>query len=306
MLTTTRPKKITINYRPLPKQKAFHQAQNKFTGYIGGLGSGKTYAGAMKAISFMLSHQGSQGMIAAPNYPMLRKSTMPTFFEILPPELIKNYHKTYHELELINGAKTFFVSTEKPDHLRGPNLSWWWYDEASSGSRTSFDVLVGRLRVGKAKAWVTGTPKGFNWVYERFADPIKKLQDTFLIASSSRENTYLPSDYVPMLERTYTGAFAKQEIEGEFVGFEGLVYPDFSYEAHCRPEFPIEKRGLPAYVGVDFGYTNPSALILVTVDSDDRIWIWEEFYQSGVFVEELIKQIKTWQSQGFNIHSCFC
>lgn len=299
-------KTVRITYDPLPKQKVFHESTALFTGYVGGLGSGKTLAGAMKLIKYMLEYPGSEVMVVAPNFPTMRKSTMRTFFQKLPTELIQNYNKSNHELELLNESTAYFASADKPDSLRGPNLSAWWYDEASSGTHYSFELLIGRLRVGKPQAIITGTPKGFNWVYDIFANPKKKEPESFLVTSSTRENPYLAPGYLSMLERNYSGSFARQEIDGLFVGFEGLVYSAFNPQVHVRTQFPVEKKALPAYVGIDFGYTNPSAMVLFTVDSDDRKWIHEEFYQKEVFVEELIQQLHQWKAQGYDIQSCFC
>ena len=73
--------------------------------------------------------------------------------------------------------------------------------------------------------WITTTPKGFNWIHKRFVDTEDK--NFFYVTSSSRQNIHLPEDYVDTLEGEYAGKFARQEIEGEFVKFEGLVYDGF-------------------------------------------------------------------------------
>ena len=40
--------------------------------------------------------------------------------------------------------------------------------------------------------------------------------------------------------------------------------------------------------GVDFGWTNPTALVVVAYDGDGRVWVLDEFYKSQVGVKELI------------------
>lgn len=298
---------LAIDYDPLPKQLKFHDSDAYVSAYFGGLGSGKTYAGAMKSLEYMIQYPGSVGWIGANTYKVLKRATMRTFFEICPRNIIEKFNKADMELVLKNGATCYFGSTEKPDNLRGPNLNWFWLDEINSSSKSAYLILLGRLRRGdRPRGWASGTAKGFNWSYEEFVDPRKKKEGRWYVISSSRENKHLPKEYVKMLEESYTGAFARQEIEGEFVGFEGSVYPGFSLSDHVLETFPQEKRVLNAYIGVDFGYTNPAAMVLFTLDSDDRLWIWDEYYQTGVFVEEQIKKIQEWAKSGFNIQMAFC
>jgi PBSX family phage terminase large subunit len=299
-------KEQKVKYKPLPKQYAFHQSRAQISAYFGGLGSGKTFAGAHKSLEYMIDYPGSTGWIGANTYKVLKRATMRTFFEILPPDLIHRFNRSELELELTNGSTAFFGSTEKPDNLRGPNLNWWWLDEVNSSSKAAYLNMLGRLRVGEPRAWCTGTAKGFNWTYDEFADPRKKKEGRWFIISSTRENKHLPPGYVKMLEESYHGAFAKQEIEGEFVGFEGMVYASFNYQDHVKDMFPVELKAMPAFVGVDFGYTNPSAMVLFTLDNDDRVWVHEEFYEREVFVEELVRKLEEWKQMGYDIQGIYC
>ncbi len=45
---------------------------------------------------------------------------------------------------------------------------------------------------------------------------------------------YLSEDYFRSLEEQYKGQFAAQELHGEFVRFEGLVYPGFTPDRIVR------------------------------------------------------------------------
>lgn len=227
--------KITLNYEPYNKQNSFHCSKAKFKAFIGGLGSGKTLAGSAETIRTMLKHPKTMGAILAPTYPLLRDSTIKTFMELLPKELILNYNKSEQTLILINGAQVIFRPCDdinSIDRLRNINLGWWWIDEASLVPEYAYRVLIGRLRDknGPMKGWITTTPKGFNWIWEKWVN--KPSKKHWMITSSSTENPYLPHDYIETLKAEYTGVFAKQEILGEFVGHEGLVYPSFSRNTH--------------------------------------------------------------------------
>jgi phage terminase large subunit-like protein len=70
---------VTLN----PAQAAFLATTARFSFYVGGVGAGKTFAGALRALAYALDHPGSVGLIGAPTYPMLRDATQRTVFDLL-------------------------------------------------------------------------------------------------------------------------------------------------------------------------------------------------------------------------------
>lgn len=127
---------IAIEWTLNPVQWDFVYSASRFSFYVGGLGAGKTTAGAMRAILWAIAHPGSLGVIGAPTYPMLRDATARTFFALLPAEVIASYNKTEGHLTLRNGSEILLRSLDAPDRLRGLNLSWFWLDEHRSVATT--------------------------------------------------------------------------------------------------------------------------------------------------------------------------
>lgn len=290
---------------PTRKQLEFLQSDARFKAFIGGVGSGKTKIGDAAMLEYVIKYPGCFTMIGAPTYPMLRDATRRTFFELCPEEYIKDFSRSNNEAELINGSRIIFRSLDDPQKLRGPNLAAAFLDEASLCRELSMKIVQGRVRQPgfPNKIWIAGNPNGFNWVYRMFAET--KRENYFLVQASTYDNPHLPSDYVASLEESYSGSFARAEIHGEFVAHEGLVYPEFSQQVHVLDDFPIQQKKQRAYVGIDFGYTNPAAMLLFTLDSDDRVWIWREFYERKVLVEDQIKQLKAWKAEGFDLQMTF-
>lgn len=128
--------------------------------------------------------------------------------------------------------------------------------------------------------------------------------DYELVKCSSRENPYLPGEFVRDLEESYAGAFARQEIDGEFVAAEGRVYTDFSREIHVR-EIPEDKQFEVALGGVDWGFTNPAVVLAVGVDSDNRLWVLDEFYKRRVLLEEQIAAAREF-SERYGVSCFYC
>lgn len=266
--------------KPTLHQDEFLFAPEKYTAFIGGVGSGKTWAGSVKSI--LQCQPGQDGMVLAPTYPMMRDVTQRTLFNLLDTAHIRYEYSKSEETAVINGARVLFRSADTPERLRGPNLNWFWGDEAALFSKAIWPIMLGRLRVGKPKAWITTTPAGFNWVYQNFIE--RRDPQYRVITASTRENTHLPAEYIKDLEDNYAGDFAAQEIEGRFVAWEGLVYPGFSRAIHvCKP-FKIPD-SWPCVRGIDYGYTNPFVCLWGRLDEDGRLYIVDEHYQRKMLIE---------------------
>ena len=275
-----------------PRQHDFVNSPARFAFYVGGVGAGKTYAGSARSVAWAWEHPGSLGLIGAPTYPMLRDATQRTFFELLPQRIMRSFSKTEQRLTLINGSEILFRSLDQPDRTRGLNLGWFWLDEAPLCGHYAWTILKARLRQTgqQTAAWATGTPHGRDGFARDFE--LEPRPDHALYRASTRDNRLnLPARFIEDLG--YTGQFAQQEIEGQFVAFDGLVYSldTISPEplSHVR-RWPLGDDDLPARVvgGVDWGYTNPCAAVVAGLDGDGRAWLLDEFYQRRAGLDEVI------------------
>lgn len=261
--------------------------EHKFCAYIGGIGAGKSFAGAVKALRYMTEHPGSLGAIGAPNKTQLRDSTVRSVLEVFPPDLIAQHNRTLGIISLTNGSEVLLRSMDDPDNRRGPNLAWVWLDEGPLCGYYAWKVMKGRIRQQgmPQQMWITGTPRGEDAFYEDFEHEVRPGHQ--LYRASTYENAHnLPHGYIEDLG--YTGRFAQQEIDGLFVTFEGLVY-ELRSEWHVgeweqtHPAQPADRsapvRPSLRIGGVDWGYTNPAVALPIWVDADDRAFVRDEYYQ---------------------------
>jgi hypothetical protein len=305
-----------------PTQYRFIHSPARYSFYVGGIGSGKTFAGAIRAIAHAAEQPRSLGVIGAPTYTMLRDTTQRTVFELLPPAAIARFNVADNHLTLSNGAEILFRSTDAPDRLRGLNLAWFWLDEAPLCGYYAWQILKGRLRqrvrspggsVFPTAAWATGTPHGRDAYWRDFEGQPRRGH--VLYRAATAENAHnLPPDFIA--ELGYTGAFADQELRGLFVAFEGLVYPfDASFgddQTGSKPPMgdpatggldlatgglqsggnlrrpPTEVAWADVIGGVDWGFTNPAVGLVFARDGDGRWWQLEEFYQRRAPLEEVL------------------
>ena len=212
-------------------QYQFLRSPARYRAFVAGVGSGKTYAGVLA--SLVACQRAERGAIVAPTYPMLKDVVLPTFREIAEGG-IDALNKADLYAEMSNGSKVLFRSADKPERLRGTNLGWAWVDEAALVGEDTWDILLGRLRLDPGRAWLTTTPKGHNWVYDRFVDSPDKEHET--VRASTRDNPHLPESYVESLEEQYTERFRRQEIEGEFMEAEGALWSFADIQRDAAPE----------------------------------------------------------------------
>jgi hypothetical protein len=212
---------VRLRVKALPAQRRFWDCAARYRAFVGGVGSGKTYAGA---IEILRQPAHTKGLVIAPTYPQMRDASQATFFELCPSWLIKSHNKSENITVLADGKKIYWRSADRPDGLRGPNLSWMWLDEGSFAKSSAWDIGLGRLRVarwGPTRAWVTTTPNGIkNWLYEVFV--AAKDPECALFKASTRDNHHNEDGYAERLARRYGQTnFALQELEGEFVDLSG-------------------------------------------------------------------------------------
>lgn len=144
-----------------------------------------------------------------------------------------DYNRTTGEIRLPNGAVIHSYGAEKPDRLRGPNLSGAWCDELASWRyvETWTEGLIPALRIGKPHVVVTTTPRPAGLIRD-----LAKRDDgsVFITRGSTFENSAnLSATALEELRRRYEGTrLGRQELEGELIDdIEGALWTRAMIEA---------------------------------------------------------------------------
>jgi phage terminase large subunit len=254
-----------VVFRAHRKQLRFLRSRARLVALLGGAGSGKTTAGVIWSLMHAAHWPGSRGMLIARSYPQLKQSLLVELErwarESRLDELWR-FNRQDMEIRLPNGSRFWLRSADRPESLLGADLAWLYGDEVALWEEAAFKYALSRLRQPgfPHQAAFTFTPKGRNWAYQVFGQPRPDLE---IIRCATRENPYLDPGFVAMLEAHYGATpFARQELEGEFVSCEGLVYPQFAPQVHVQPA-PPPSAFKAVVAGVDWGYTNPGAIVVV-------------------------------------------
>jgi PBSX family phage terminase large subunit len=268
---------VNVTLEPHPLQEPFLSGDERYHAFVSGVGAGKTVGGIYRALlNAQYWNPGETGMIVAPTVPALRNAVVQELHKWNVLNLCE-YKASEKSLEFPNGSRIILESADnnrKIERLRGPSIAWFWMDEAAIISDRAWKILIGRLREGSYRnAAITTTPKGFNWVYDRFADDEAVNR---VLGVRTEDNPHLPDDYASEIVQEYEGRFYDQEVLGEFVRFEGLVYDWFDRETHLVDERPDTYDEV--IYGVDWGFSNP-AVTLVIYREGDRWTLVDEWYE---------------------------
>jgi len=282
-----------IDYVPLPSQKAFHESKARFKGFSGPIGSGKSQALCQEAIRVSYQNPGRMGLIGAPTYPMLRDATQMTLFEILDTNKIPyEHHKADNIVQLLDSrSKIVFRPVDDFERLRGTNLAWFGLDELTYSPEAAWLRLEGRLRDPKARrlcGFAVWTPKGFDWVYQRFvAEPKKGYA---VVIAQPFENRYLLEqipDFYERLKQSYDEKFYHQEVLGQYLSLQGgLVYDGFGRQEHVK-ELQLDPRR-PLLWALDFN-VDPMSSVVAQIHQG-CVWVLDEIVLRHASTEEACQE----------------
>ena len=262
-----------IEYAALPSQERFHSCQERFKGFSGPIGSGKSQALCQEAIKLSYQNPGRVGLIGAPTYPMLRDATLNSFLEILISSDIPFEYNKAENILLLHDTRSriLFRAVDDFERLRGTNLAWFGVDELTYCPEESWLRLEGRLRDPKASrlcGYAVWTPKGFDWVYRRFiSNPVPGYK---AVLASPKENYHLLRaipDFYERLKQSYDDRFYQQEVLGAYLNVNsGRCYHGFDRDVNIRN---VEwKKYETLYWALDFN-VDPMCSVVVQKSGDE-------------------------------------
>ena len=274
-----------IEYDPLPSQKIFHGLTERFKGFSGPIGSGKSAALCQEAIRLSYINAGRMGLIGAPTYPMLRDATQAALLQLIDENAIPFEHNRSENTLIFKdtGSRILFRPVEEFERLRGTNLAWFGVDELTYTQEEGWLRLEGRLRDPKATrlcGFAVWTPKGFDWVYRKFVkDPAEGYGVVLAKPFENRHLTNKVGDFYERLKKSYDQKFYEQEVLGSYLSMDGgRVYSSFDAEQNVRET--VVSPYLPLCWAMDFN-VDPMASVIVQVTPEMTYVIDEIYLRNG-------------------------
>jgi len=237
-------------FEPYEQQRLFIEAEQRFTIFRGGRGSGKSGSGAQKALSKI--KDGWSGAVINPIFSDFIDSTWQEFKQWLPWDMVvpAHRHRVNDEwipnkpfrMAFMNGAFVICKGLKNPESARGPNINWAWYDEGRNDpTGLAWKNLISSVRVGhNPQAWCTTTPVGIShWLYEFFEEGVvgddviellkslglemSDLTASFHGSIEDNKDNLDPMFYVSILSSYPSGYLRDREVYGEYADAGGKI-----------------------------------------------------------------------------------
>lgn len=298
-----------LGYTPTPKQVEFHAATEFDVLYGGAAGGGKTKALLMDAIRDCDLYPGLRVGAFRRSYPELKESLIAELAQIgFARKLGATWNGTEFELRFANGSLVMFRYAKTIDEAtrrQGGQYQKLLFDERTLTPPDVVSFLESRLRSGRRDIPVLGIRSGTNpggaghgAVKSRFIKPTnygkKVIRDVRgrtvrFIPSKLSDNPHVNPEYAQDLQ-ALDGKLRSAFLDGDWDVFQGQMFPELKRDRHVVEPFTLPK-SWRRYNGVDWGFTNPWAVLWAAVDEDGRVWVYRELYQRGVGEAEQAKRI---------------
>lgn len=252
-------------------QRQFVFSEEPYPAIVGGLGSGKTRAGTMRAVLLLLQNKGVNVGIFLPTYDLLRLRAMPGVEEDLAMMGLKfHVNKSEFKIDVAGYGFIIFRSYDNPSKIVSFEVAHSIVDEIDTlpmdKAALVWRKITERTRQkfdGKNTIGVVTTPdNGINgFVYHKWV----KLQQKgyVLYKASTYSNPFLPKDYAEQILANYDPVLAELYLLGDFVSLnKNKVYHFFDRKKH-HVQRVLNEHDTLIHIGLDFNIGGTCAVVFV-------------------------------------------
>lgn len=312
-----------LGYVPTPRQQAFHDATEYDVLYGGAMGGGKTVALLMEGIRACVRFPGIRVGAFRRTYPELKESLLRELANYGYANVLgAKWAGGDYELRFPNGSVLIFRYAENmvdASRRQGGQYQLLLFDERTLTPADVLTFLESRIRTGDGDVPVLGIRSASNpggpshsAAKARYIEPTSYGQEVVtdirgrtvrFIPSRLSDNPHLNEEYRTDL-LGFPEQLRKAYVDGNWDVFEGQVFPELSYDRHvvAPMELPSSWR---RYIGVDWGFAAPWAVLWGALDEDGRVWVYREIYETGVGEAEQARRILAAQEAGEHINARF-
>lgn len=276
----------------LPHQASFVQApyvfpEKRFFFLCGGFACGKTsslvYA-VMKAIKDLLGKKDKEGhnpkiMVCSKNITFLAKTWTNAFEQNLTMTNSEYRYDKAKNIMQVGNVEIILVPTEEPTQIYGYSVTASFVDELDE---LPTDVAMEAVKSinDRVRQQVEGfrspficfatTSQGLKGLYQTVMHFKKSGIGYVLMRARTRDNIYLPKDYVKNIYSIYNEKEVACLLEGQFVSIDsGLVFPDYDASKN-KLDYDlydyVRDNNYTIYIGQDFNGFGNNAVAFVVVN----------------------------------------
>ena len=271
----------------------------------GSRGSKKSTTAALKIIFNMMKYPLSNAVVVRQTFNTLRDSCWKQLqwaTEKLGVE--DKWRFTVSPLEatyLPTGQKIYFRGLDNPLSITSITVSkgficYAWFEEAYQvESEDAFNKIDLSLRGELPEGYFRQIIMTFNpwsehwWGKKRFFD-VPNSSTKLAITTTYQCNEWLDKTDIAIFEEMKERYPRRYQIEGlgEWGVSEGLIFTNWK-----KQDFNPDELDLPLWIGVDFGWEDPTAIAILRVDEENKkLYFCKEFYHNHKTLPEVAEWLK--------------
>lgn len=283
---------VPFNITSSFKKHYFASLEQKF--FIisqGGGRSGKTYS-ILQNLVFQAIINPYKNLIisvVAETFPVLKRGAIRDFQSIMMSCGLwdsKHWNKSESQYILFGNTIEFF-SCENADRARGPARDYLFINEANNVKYETAFQLIART---SQKCYLDFNPTGEFWAHTEIMQNDSYLDKYVFLKTTFKDNEYLDESIkeVMLARASKDPNYKRIYVDGEVGLAQGVIYTEWE-----QVDFiPEEKKIGLQWIGVDFGWNDPTSINSMWIPEPGEIWVDEKFYRGEVSNKQIIGIIK--------------
>lgn len=287
-----------------PAQSQIAQDKHRFRVVCAGRRLGKTTLAVFDMLCKAIAENDRRVYYVSPTFQQSRDIAWQELKRAAQNTIV-NVNETRLELEVRTqrgGTSSIWLrGWEAVETLRGQHADLIVVDEVASMRNfwTGWhEVLRPMLADTKGEVLFISTPKGFNHFYDLF-NKEKEDKDFKSFRFTTYDNPFIPVEEIEKAKSELPADQFAQEFLADFRKRTGLVYPEFDRQTMVFTTGTGPKTRTLKLAGIDWGYTNPCAVLEIVRDADNHFWVLSEWYKPGQTTDQIIEWARSLRAEHY-------
>jgi hypothetical protein len=255
-------------------QAEFHEAARqgkRFLALFGGSGLGKSMSAAREA-EIVILRPKTTTWIVGPTYGLAEKEFRYIWEDLITTHRLPTRRATrdstnrVYRIEFMNGSVVEGKSEENEKSLLGEGIDCLVLAEGAQLKPLTYQRWL-RRAVGRRTGMVicNTTPRGMNWVHDEFLIPALDGKEGYWAqVYDVLNNPFYDREEYERAKRDLTDEIFREQFQGEFVRFSGLVFNTFDRRVNCRKDMWFDE-SWPLWCMIDLNQARGHAVSYMSI-----------------------------------------
>jgi hypothetical protein len=239
----------------------FAESKHKFGVVVTSRQWGKSLLGQNLLLYWLLQNSNQKGCWISPIYNQAKK----VFQELTDASnsIIQSSNKAELTIKFINGSTLQFLSSERPDSVRGFSFNYMVVDEAAYVNERGFEtaILPTLTAIGK-KCLIISTPKSKNWFYKYYLKGSDDSSEYISFRGQSTDNPHIDQSFIAEQRLSLPDDIFRQEYLAEFTDAGSEVFRGVD-NACIVTQYTNGDKVSRCFCGIDTGLSNDYSVLTI-------------------------------------------